>query len=1517
MKNPSNIAHPLKNRTGTSQRNRVLQALGTDSALIDGKTMADRLFLISEYAKHVNFYQYVKTEINGESQELDNWSVFFNDSLPFKLAILSKTSIDELEAQFLFLYEELKANPSKQSLESLFNFIENKIISPTTQLFNTVESEQNSFTDSLLAIIKTSFSDALKSFICLYNSSVNFLCITKKNFSGFINSPWQLKVEEIYALDLCLKQVQKGKKEAFLKAGEVLNTIFRQVLSGLQEIVSVVPDYIAESLMPLKESLQKKHQPHIALLFTFLEVFKHFQGNINELNKKHLDFFYEQVLKLVPKDAIPDKAHIVFELANHKKQYALSKDLLLKDGKDGNNQDIQFGLDHEIIIDKAQVKDLKTLSLYPTKLNGVRRIEGVYIAPKANAADGVDKEFKEDQPTNWPTLGSKYSKYIKEGNEEVEEYPRARLGFILSSPVLLLEEGKRIVEIRLNCNLANNGFTAAQIKSNLDQIALQKVFSFSKEAVNQCPEISDETRKYLLDILGDKDKYYIEGSLKDFLTQKDPISCEPFLDDNQKSYLCNCEVFVEETSPDVSQLFVISFSGEEEWVIPKQDNIESVQINLPAFTELNTEGDIQFMFRITLDDDDPKVVFFNEEKLKEKIKLDIPFPLVKIELNSKVKKKFNVFTCDEIVGGPVILDENDRIGCCLKKDENPQEEKEISPYNFLKGLVLTDAKIDIEVCGVKNIIVQNDENLQDVSKPMFPFGPRPKVDASFFIGSKEVFCKDWESFRVGVEWKDRPQDFADYYEAYNLEDGVNIDSDDVFKMEASVLDDALWKKDNVLKNIFTTKESFLSCPPIDPLFNFNGYTWDRSDFPLNTYQEKSMPIDPLSPLTVNSRKAFFRMRLKGEDFQHDQYAFVLAKQVMALANIISPEAAARVRDDLRLLGLLGDQALVLLGTILGNVDLVNSSIIALDNTEIPNLLNLANSIQQDLNDVNNDYNDAASPGKVLTALGNINLMLVELDPLLNASSIIDQVDLIRTRLNLIKGFIEDNPGLPFFPNSIPDSVINDNPLLPNYGLLIILVDIKRRIERVTQLLDVQEEAKLPNEPYTPQIKSIFVDYKAKAEIEDMDIVHLYPFEDTSKQENIVNEPTLFPYFDDEGTLFIGIEKITIGGSLSMLFQLAEATADSELDRATINWYYLSNNEWKPLEFDFKVISDTTDGFTVSGITTIIVPEDISNEGNTVMPDPLYWIKATAPKDVKAVAETIGIHTQAARSSARITELNDKNRLEEALEEGSIAKLVEADFNVKKVEQLYPSFGGRTPEANGHFYTRVSEHLKHKGRALMLADYEKIVLEGFHEIYKAKCITHTMGLSAIDYKRDLEIAPGYVVVTVIPDLTKLKSGNLQEPKVPVSLLEKIGDHIRKRTSPFARLKVMNPRFEYVDVSITIRLNRGKSPDFYKKKLKEDISLFLAPWSLGDSEKLAFGQVVLFSDIVGFVEQLEYVDFIVSLNLKGECDQTGSIIKPLTARSVLTAGEICVKDDKEECPKNGTIQRPEINQLYQSM
>jgi hypothetical protein len=247
-------------------------------------------------------------------------------------------------------------------------------------------------------------------------------------------------------------------------------------------------------------------------------------------------------------------------------------------------------------------------------------------------------------------------------------------------------------------------------------------------------------------------------------------------------------------------------------------------------------------------------------------------------------------------------------------------------------------------------------------------------------------------------------------------------------------------------------------------------------------------------------------------------------------------------------------------------------------------------------------------------------------------------------------------------------------------------------------------------------------------------------------------------------------------------------------------------------------------------------------------------------------------------------------------------------------QPFDSFGGRMEEMGNTFYLRVSERLRHKGRAAMPFDYERIVLEAFPDIYKAKCIPHSLALPAKDFQVDLPKAAGFVTLAVIPDLTRLKSGNLTEPRAALHLLDQITAFLTEKSSPFARLKVVNPRYEKVTIAFKLKLKKGKDAPFYEQQLKAELRLFLAPWSVGDSDKLSFGQPIYYSDILTFIDQREYVDYVKCLTLDLEekplrcgsqnvetdpsvkmtemADLTSGtgILRPLTPRSVLIAGEI---------------------------
>jgi hypothetical protein len=187
----------------------------------------------------------------------------------------------------------------------------------------------------------------------------------------------------------------------------------------------------------------------------------------------------------------------------------------------------------------------------------------------------------------------------------------------------------------------------------------------------------------------------------------------------------------------------------------------------------------------------------------------------------------------------------------------------------------------------------------------------------------------------------------------------------------------------------------------------------------------------------------------------------------------------------------------------------------------------------------------------------------------------------------------------------------------------------------------------------------------------------------------------------------------------------------------------------------------------------------------------------------------------------------------------------------------------------------------------------------------------LGLPAHQYLYDFHHAPGFVLLAVIPDIKTLQSGDQTQPRLPVSLLDEIKEYLKKKNCPFARLGVMNPRYEGIDIQIKVKFYLGKGGAFYKEQLRADLRRQLAPWVSGALDQLRFGRQVSKSEVIRFVEALDYIDYICSITLGHECDpaQNGAdTIVPLTARSILTAGQIEVDELERPCDRFDDQARP---------
>jgi hypothetical protein len=242
--------------------------------------------------------------------------------------------------------------------------------------------------------------------------------------------------------------------------------------------------------------------------------------------------------------------------------------------------------------------------------------------------------------------------------------------------------------------------------------------------------------------------------------------------------------------------------------------------------------------------------------------------------------------------------------------------------------------------------------------------------------------------------------------------------------------------------------------------------------------------------------------------------------------------------------------------------------------------------------------------------------------------------------------------------------------------------------------------------------------------------------------------------------------------------------------------------------------------------------------------------------------------------------------------GTIAKLANADSAIKKVEQLYATFGGRAAETGSHFFTRVSERLRHKNRAIAQWDYERMVLEAFPTVHKVKCLNHLRFEPTGNTHIYRELAAGHVTVIVVSNLRNQNAVNTLRPYTALGDLENIETFLKARMTCQATLHVRNPLFEPIRAEFKVRYFPGYDETFYTQLLNEGIIRFLSPWAFDAGQDIGFGGKIYKSALINFVEEQPYVDYVedfrlIHLTIPPKPDQ--ETIEPGTQCSILVSAE----------------------------
>lgn len=452
---------------------------------------------------------------------------------------------------------------------------------------------------------------------------------------------------------------------------------------------------------------------------------------------------------------------------------------------------------------------------------------------------------------------------------------------------------------------------------------------------------------------------------------------------------------------------------------------------------------------------------------------------------------------------------------------------------------------------------------------------------------------------------------------------------------------------------------------------------------------------------------------------------------------------------------------------------------------------------------------------------------------------------------------------------------------------------------------------IPNQPFVPVIKELKISYEAESNISlnavssrasrrntPEEIYHIHPFGKVKTfAQGVALNKFIVPQYDEDGYLYVGVSNVSAPEPLSLYFELIENNinlTNKAYRSPKVKWSYLSRNEW--IDFDKnEITSDSTLGFTKSGIVQLMLPSKIT-KSNSILSGNCYWLRIAVTGDVEILSKALDVKAQGALVTWQYNE-NDLEHLNQSLPAGSIANTVVRYSEIDEIHQPYSSFDGRPKETKQAFYGRISDRLHHKQRGITASNIEHLILEYFPFIRQVRCYTPISNPESVKQ--------GDIKIVVIP--TKERNINYDQPLVNYRKINDIQTFVQSIVSTFVNVEVINPVYELVKLTCDVIFNSKGNEGALFKQLNKDIKHYICPWIDDEITSINLGGSINKDSILSFIEQLPYVKFVTRLSLvqifqnsqssmaSYEFEDTASNIKSTSILKAFTPWSILVPVD----------------------
>ncbi|MDR2402138.1 MAG: baseplate J/gp47 family protein [Cytophagales bacterium] len=390
-----------------------------------------------------------------------------------------------------------------------------------------------------------------------------------------------------------------------------------------------------------------------------------------------------------------------------------------------------------------------------------------------------------------------------------------------------------------------------------------------------------------------------------------------------------------------------------------------------------------------------------------------------------------------------------------------------------------------------------------------------------------------------------------------------------------------------------------------------------------------------------------------------------------------------------------------------------------------------------------------------------------------------------------------------------------------------------------------------NDPYTPVIKNLSIDFSSAIEYKFdkssskntkfFSVTKLNLFGEYKELFN-KNRMTLFDFAKNSYSLvYVGIKDVITEKYVSLYVRVDDTSVRLDTYSPPL-FCFLNGNFVCPLSKE-NIIEDETFGLRRSGKILIEIPQNI--ETGTLLDNNKFWFSIMFDNTKNFLPTILGIYLNP------IKVVRSSKNSSYYLKPYVLSNIMDRGYEGLSLIQPFESYGGKDAENDEILYKRICKRLRHKDRGVTAWDYENLILANFPQIAKVKCFNNKDSND-----------PNNVTIVVVNKIGEYVENGKVFPQVSQTTLEQIKAFIKKKTSAFSEVRVINPAYERIQFGFYLKIKTNYAKEQSIQNLNNTIKLHISPWiyrnNREDEYGIEIGKEINTSDIINFINSQNYVE-----------------------------------------------------------